>query len=183
MTLTDESPISFMANVKRLPTKGMPLKITADERQREGLAESHELAALPFFEADLLVTAWKKDGVKVTGTVRAHVVQECVVTLEPVEDKIEADVDALFVPEGSKLARPQLSSEAEMLLDAEGPDAPEVFSGDAIDVGALAEQFFALALNPYPRKSDAKLDAAPQEEAQETRGPLYDKLKGLANNS
>lgn len=40
-----------------------------------------------------------------------------------------------------------------MILDAEGEDGPEPFSGDAIDVGQLAEEFFALGIDPYPRKA------------------------------
>ncbi len=68
---------------------------------------------------------------------------------------------------------------AELVIDAEGDDGPETFSGDRIDVGALAEQFFSLALDPYPRKKGADVaKAVPGED--EAKGPLYDKLKGLA---
>ena len=42
---------------------------------------------------------------EVSGRLAAEVVQACVVTLEPVVSKIEQDIDQIFVPEGSKLAR------------------------------------------------------------------------------
>jgi hypothetical protein len=58
--------------------------------------------------------------VKVEGRVEALIVQECVVTLDPVEEGIDEEVSALFLPEGSKLALPQRSAEGEIILDAEG---------------------------------------------------------------
>ncbi len=58
-----------------------------------------------------------------------------------------------FCPRISKLGRLGFHSGGEIVLDAEGPDSPETFSGDTIDVGALAEEFFELAIDPYPRKS------------------------------
>ena len=56
----------------------------------------------------------------------------------------------------------------EILLDAEGPDSPETFSGDTIDVGALAEEFFGLAIDPYPRKQGVSLEAAGDAEPAES---------------
>ena len=66
----------------------------------------------------------------------------------------------MFLPEDSKLGRLGFDGGGEILLDAEGPDSPETFSGDTIDVGALAEEFFGLAIDPYPRKPGVSLAAA-----------------------
>ncbi len=74
------------------------------------------------------------------------------VTLEPLTSAIAEEVDTVFVPENSRLARIRVDESGEMLLDAEGADSPETFSGDRIDVGAVAEEFFELAIDPYPRK-------------------------------
>jgi hypothetical protein len=153
------SPVSFRARVLRLPRKGMPVTIEADERQRESLAKAHGLLSVESFRADLVVTAWKRDGVAVRGRVEADVTQACIVTLDPVHARVEEMVEALFVPEGSALTA---GAGGEMVLDPEGPDAPEVFSGDSIDLGALAEEFFALGIDPYPRKPGVALDLAAQ---------------------
>lgn len=155
-----ESPVSFLANVARLPQKGMPVVIEADAKQRARLAEEHGLVSVGRYRADLLVTSWKRNGVKVLGTVEADIVQECVVTLEPLESRISEDVSAVFLPEDSKLGRLGFHGGGEILLDAEGPDSPETFCGDTIDVGALAEEFFELAIDPYPRRPGANLDLA-----------------------
>ena len=64
------------------------------------------------------------------------------------------------LPEDSKLGREGFEGGGEILLDIYGSDSPETFAGDMIDVGALAEQFFALAIDPYPRKPGVSLTAA-----------------------
>ncbi|MET0598959.1 MAG: DUF177 domain-containing protein [Mesorhizobium sp.] len=156
------SPLSFLAHVGRLPDKGLPVRIDADERQRAALATAHGLLAVHSFRADLLVKRWKRHGVEVSGTVEADIVQACVVTLEPLAAQISEPVSALFLPAESKLGREGFGAGGEVLLDAEGPDAPELFAGDTIDVGALAEEFFELAIDPYPRSEGADY-AAPDE--------------------
>ena len=114
-----------------------------------------------------------------TGRVRASLVQDCVVTLDPVRSEVDEEISALFLPEGSRLATPRQSPEGEILLDAEGEDGPELFSGDTIDVGQLAEEFFALGIDPYPRKPGIAVENAPEPE-EEKRGPLFEKLQALA---
>lgn len=151
------SPVSFPVNVARLPQKGLPVVIEADASQRAALAEAHGLTSVESYRADLLVTKWKRNGVKVSGRVEAEITQACIVTLEPVQSKIDEDVDAVLLPEDSKLGREGFHVGGEILLDAEGPDSPETFSGDTIDVGALAEEFFGLGVNPYPRKAGAAI--------------------------
>src|SRR6185437_6830415 len=119
------SPISFVANVARMPQKGLPVVIEADEKQREALAEAHGLRAVKSLRAELMVTAWRRNGVRVAGTVVADIVQTCVVSLEPVENHIEEEVQGLFLPEDSKLGRLGFDGGGEIMLDVEGPDSPE----------------------------------------------------------
>src|SRR5690606_9865191 len=120
----------------------------------------------------------KRSGVRVAGRVTADLQQACIVTLDPVAGQIDETFEALFVPEGSRLAKPRLSSEGEMLLDAEGADAPETFTGDSIDVGELAEEFFVLGIDPYPRKGGAVLEPD-ADEPDASRPAAFDKLAEL----
>ena len=151
------SPVSFEANVARLPHKGMPVVIEADAAQRAALAADHGVVSVESWRAELLVEPWKRNGVKVSGEVNAVITQQCVVTLEPLTVTISEAVSGLYFPEDSKLGRLGFHAAGEVHLDAEGPDSPETFSGDAIDVGALAEEFFGLAIDPYPRSEGASL--------------------------
>lgn len=174
-----KSPVSFPVNVARLPKKGMEVVIEADAEQRGALAAAHDLSAVERFTARLEVNSWKRGGVKVAGHVRADIVQACIVTLDPVAENVDEEVSALFLPENSKLMVPRRSAEGEILLDAEGDDAPEPFTGDTVDVGQLAEEFFALGINPYPRKAGVAVEPAADGSDDEKRGPLYEKLQAL----
>jgi hypothetical protein len=180
MSVGSKSPVSFRASVVRLPQKGMPVMIDASPEQRAALAREHGLLDVKRFHADLVVSPWKRDGVSVSGRVEGDIVQECVVTLEPIDGHIDEEVSAVFIPEGSNLGGPDRFSAGEMILDPEGPDAPEMFSGMHIDVGALAEQFFALGIDPYPRKAGIEPFAtADVEEGSQPLGTLAEKLAAL----
>ena len=180
---SERSPVSFEINVARLPKKGMPVTIEADAAQRERLAAIHGLESVDRFRADLVAAAWKGSGVRVQGTVEADIVQSCVVTLEPLSNVIREEVAAVFLPEGSKLLPPAFDS-GELVLDADGPDVPETYSGDIIDVGALAEEFFGLAIDPYPRKPGAELKGPGSgAESELPQGPLQEQLRALRSKS
>lgn len=176
----EASAVSFRVSILRLPRGGMPVAMEADERQREALASAHGLLSVERFRADLLVTPWKREGVKVTGRVRADITQQCIVTLDPLPAHVEEEVSGVFLPADSKLGRLGFGEGGEIYLDADGPDAPETFTGDTIDVGALAEEFFGLGINPYPRKPGSALAAEPDSEPPSPpQGPLQEKLRQL----
>jgi hypothetical protein len=163
----------------RLPKKGMPVTIEATPEEQAALAREHGLLAVNKFRADLVVKPWKRDGVSVSGRVEGDIVQECVVTLEPVDARVDEEISAVFVPEDSNIGRPD-DPAGEILLDPDGPDAPESFSGSHIDVGALAEQYFALGIDPYPRKEGIEPFAeADVEEDSRPLGTLAEKLAAL----
>ena len=175
MTQVTKSPISYPIDVRRLPQKGFPVVVEPDAKARAELARVHGLVSVESFRAELLFTAWKRGGVSVTGNVRARIVQQCVVTLEPVEADIDEKIDLVFVPEGSALARDTIE-EGELVLSADGPDLPETFDGVSIDAGAVAEEAFALAIDPYPRKPGAEL---PSTGPDDREGSPFATLRGL----
>ena len=92
--------------------------------------------------------------VDVKGVLAARVVQECVVTAEP----IEQDVSELFavqcVPEGQE-------------NEDDDPDSVDQvpYRGDVIDLGELAAEQLALALDPYPRSPGATLPSVHDDAA------------------
>jgi len=177
-----KSPVSFEVHVARLPQKGLPVTIDADSTQKTAIAREYGLLSVESWRAELLVAPWKRHGVKVSGRVTAAIMQACVVTLDPLEARIDEAVDGLFLPEDSKLGRQGFGEAGEILVDAEGPDSPETFSGDTVDVGALAEQFFGLAIDPYPRKPGAALDSA-GDIAVPAESEFQQKLRSLLGKS
>jgi uncharacterized metal-binding protein YceD (DUF177 family) len=157
-----KSPISRPVVVSVLPSAGFHVRIDADKSERAALAEAHSLVSVDTFVADLDLKRWRKDGVRIQGTVKAHIVQECTVTLEPVAADLDVEIDAVFIPEGSRLARP-LDEDGALIVDPQGADIPETFGGGSIDAGAVAEEFFELAIDPYPRAPGAHLEQASDE--------------------
>lgn len=146
-------PFSYPVKVGNISANPVTVKVSADERERKELAEIWQVLEVKSLKAEVYLSRWKKDGVRVKGRVEAEIAQACVVTLEPVESRIDEEFEQIFVPEGSKLARVVAKDAAEMVLDPDGPDLPEEFSGDSIDIGEAITEFAALAIDPYPRKS------------------------------
>ena len=146
---------SFPIHVQGLSGKPVIVHIEAGPDELRDMRERWAVAGLESATADVEVSRWKRDGVRIKGHVRADIVQTCVVTLDPVESRIDRSFEALFVPENSKLTRRETIENGEMMVDPEGPDAPETFAGDTIDVGPVCEEFIVLAIDPYPRKEGA----------------------------
>lgn len=148
----DKTEFSYLVKVGHVSANPVQVHVEADEREKAGLAEIWNVEAVNRLSADLQIARWKKDGIRIKGHVSGEIVQACVVTLEPVVSTIDQEVDQIFVPEGSKLARIVLDGAGEMVLDPDGPDLPEPFVGDTIDAGALIAEFAALDIDPYPKK-------------------------------
>jgi hypothetical protein len=179
--MSPASPLSFLVDARQLPKKGLSVVIEADAEQRARLADIHGVEAVEELRAQLTVRPWRAGGAEVNGRVGARIIQTCVVTLASLTSEIDAPVCALFVPEHSPLAKPACDREGELVLDPEGEDLPEVFAGGQIDIGALAEEFFGLAIDPYPKAPDAAL-SLPANEAEENESP-FAFLRGLVNKS
>lgn len=151
----DASAFSYQVKVGHVSANPVQVHVEADARERAALGELWQVEAVNRLTADLQINRWKKDGIRIWGRVEGEIVQACVVTLEPVVSEIRQEIDQIFVPEGSKLARIVTDEAGEMVLDPDGPDLPETFVGDTIDAGAVVAEFAALGIDPYPKKPGA----------------------------
>jgi hypothetical protein len=150
--------LSFSVTVSTLPKAGMPVRFEATPKECAIVASLLEIPAIERLTADLSVKGWRGGGAKVTGTLTADVVQTDVVTLDPLHQKVQEEVDLVFVPENSRLARLPQPEDGELHLDPEGDDIPETFSGDQIDLGLVLTEILALGLDPYPRGAGTSFD-------------------------
>jgi hypothetical protein len=144
---------------------GRHFALVADNDVRAAVARLVGVRDLPRLEANFDVTRHGTDGLHVAGRMSATVGQNCVVTLEPLVNDVEEDIDLVFAPPPSPLARK--AGEAEVVEEAsERPqrswNGPEPLLGGIVDLGALATEFLILGLDPYPRKPGAVFEA-PQE--------------------
>ena len=144
--------------VAQIPEAGLHREIEADAAARQAMAATAGLREVVSARAafDLVL---KSDGkVHVTGRVTARVGQDCVVTLDPIENEVDETVDLIFAPPEQI---PQLADlvDDDPDDDAEVPDPPEPIVNGQIDLGRIATDALFLGIDPYPRKEGAVFEA------------------------
>lgn len=148
--MTDAPEFSARIPVDRVPMNGMRERVEADADAREALAVRFGAHAIESLVGDFTIRLLAGGPmVHVSGTVSARLTRACVVSAAPVPEALEIDVDVDFAPPGMIEENVELT-----LSDA---DPPEALDGDSIDLGELAAQQMALAMDPYPRAPDADL--------------------------
>ena len=133
------------------------LTIEATPAEREALASFYKLAAIAALTATLRLDPWGQGGARVTGAVHGELTQVCVVSLEPFPATVDEDVDVRFTPQTAAKSR-STATEATQTFSLADEDEPDPVIDGKIDLGALAAEFFALGLDPYPRKPGAVSD-------------------------
>lgn len=149
-------------------TEPRSLELRAKPAECAALASRFRIPGVERLEASLTLTPEPGGTIRLRGRLRADVVQECVVTLGPVPQTVDAALDLRILPPGTPATDD----------DPDSPDEIETF-GDAVDLGEVVAEQLALALDPYPRAPDAAIPpelAAPCEsgEALEPEAELDD---------
>jgi hypothetical protein len=177
MTNADSEKVwSSPLAVSDVPAQGLDVTLVADESVRARLAKANNLAGLASAEADLHVARRGREGLHVTGELRARAAQTCVVTLEPFEAKIVEPVDVEFEPQAPQPAKEPKAGERRgraprEVEDEEGMDdlnAPDPIVDGKIDLGALAAEFLTLGVDPYPRKPGVAFEERAEEPSRES---------------
>jgi hypothetical protein len=152
---------------------GRHFDLVADQDVRAAVARLAGLRDLPRLEANFDVTRSGAAGLHVVGHVSATVGQTCVVTLEPLANAVEEDVDLQFAPPPPPVERSADDTdddEDESRKPERNWNEPEPLTGGVVDLGALATEFLVLGLDPYPRKPGAVFE--PPEELKPDPGPF-----------
>jgi len=153
-TIDKADPWSVPINVAHIPDTGLHRDIEAGRAAREAMAEVAGLREILSASASLDVTPKSGGRFHVAGHVRARIGQTCVVTLDPIENDIDEPIDLIFAPPEQIPQLADLVDEAAE-SDVEIPDPPEPIVNGVIDLGRLATDALFLAIDPYPRRSDA----------------------------
>ena len=133
-----------------VPAAGRTEHVEATPPELQALARRFELLALERLEAEVTVKPSIQGGFSVVGRMRAEVVQACVVTLEPVPQRVDEAV--LWQVVHAATGEDEPGEEDEL----DGPDQVEVSDG-ILDLGDEIAQQLSLALDPYPRAAGAGL--------------------------
>jgi uncharacterized metal-binding protein YceD (DUF177 family) len=141
--------------VRDLPPEGGWHELVATAAERAALARRLGVMALDQLVATVEVRPLGDGLVRVAARLRATLTQECVVTLEPVVDRIEDTFAVLYGP-----AAAAAGATGEVVVSPEpevGP--PEPIEHGEIDLGEAVAQQLALAIDPYPRAPGASAEA------------------------
>ena len=151
--------LSHRYDTVHLPATGAELQIEARDEQRAALATAYELVAVDRLLATTVLEPAAGGLVTVSGRILADIVQSCVVSLEPVPQHIDETFEVRFAPAEAGEPQPAAEAHREVAVDPDAPDPPEPMDGTSIDLGALVEEMFVLAIDPYPRAPGAELAA------------------------
>lgn len=133
-----------------VPRLGRDYVVTADDAEREKLAERFDLIAIDALVGDYTIKSIGAGPlIRVEGRVRASVTQSCIVSLKPVPAEVDETIVAEFGPD-------EVDLDIELTLDDEDP--PEAFVDGAVDLGELTAQHLSLSLDPFPRSPDATIE-------------------------
>lgn len=155
-------PWSAPVALDQIPESGLHRTIEAPEAARAAIAALAGLREVPELTATFDLEK-RGNKIHVTGRVKARVGQTCVVSLEPMENTINEDVDLTFAPPVAGAVVVDEDGGAEPRRKA-AEDAPEPLTGNSIDLGAIAAEFLVLAIDPYPRKEGAEFAPPAVEE-------------------
>lgn len=134
-----------LQELKSNPEIVFDIRATATEckelAQRLGVLEVKEL------NAHMIISRGaRSDLYKVEGDLVSRVIQECCVTLSPIEEAIHEQFSECLTTSPTALEQ----------ADEEESDANrpvDLIQNNTIDVGEILSQWLALALNPYPRSN------------------------------
>ncbi len=155
-----EREFSREIEIARVPVGGRPFAIAAEPAERVALARRLGLERLDRLRAEGTVARTPGEPLlTLTGRLEAEVTQLCVVTLEPVANRVEAELHRVFAlgrqPQGEEIVIDPLREE------------PEPLEGETLDLGEIVAEELALALDPYPHAPGARLaDTEPEDESE-----------------
>ncbi|MDO1558693.1 YceD family protein [Brevundimonas sp. 2R-24] len=146
---------------------GLDLTLEAEAGVRERIARHLGLEGLDALTAQASVKP-TRDGWRLTGSLDAHVIYRCGVSLEP----FPAEISEAF--EVNLTETPPEPTDGD--FDPEAPEPPDVIESGVIDVAAYVVEQLSLALDPWPRKPGVEFEA-PEPEAEPSPFAVLAKLK------
>lgn len=171
----NSDPWPWSVNVDQIPETGLRVAFEATEAQRAALAGVAGLRTVEQAAAAFELSHAGGGKVSVVGRITARVGQTCVVSLDPIENRIDEPVDLIFAPEADI---PRLSSTVDDEAESEEiPDPPEPIVNGVIDLGRVATDALFLGIDPYPRKPDAVFE--PQAVVTDPEDHPFAALKAL----
>jgi hypothetical protein len=167
-------PISQLYELNRLPQAGDDVTIAPERDDLARIAQWADIEAIDAFQAKIALRKMSASRFALDVTLTADIVQNCVVTLDPLRSHIER----VFTRE---LILTQVTPRPSKIIDVEpapvDEDGREEIESLRYDLAVPVLEEFALAIDPYPRAPGVEFDP-PAEDADSPVHP-FAALKGL----
>jgi uncharacterized metal-binding protein YceD (DUF177 family) len=179
MSTPETPPFQHGYDLRDLGRAGAEIRVEAHGDDLARIAAWAEVRALDSFGATIRLRRHSPTRFSLDADLQADVVQDCVVTLEPVRSRIERPVHReLHVAETARL-KPH---ESIPLGPGAGDDeTPEEIDSLTYDLAAPLLEELVLAIDPYPRAQGVEFTAPAEAEAR-PESP-FAVLKGLKSRS
>lgn len=182
MTSTpDAAPFSRPLAVADMIERQFELSIEANAEERAALAKAYDLVELSRLGADLRIRR-EDSRVSVSGELRADMRRICVVTLDEFETSVVEPIDICFAPEDQRSKRADAFAGLAGASLFAGDDPPDPLIDGKIDLGAIAAEFLALALDPHPRKPGASFVELGEAAKKDALSPFAGLRQALKND-
>jgi uncharacterized metal-binding protein YceD (DUF177 family) len=165
-----DAALSRKIIVATLPKEGEVLRIDANSDELRAMEAAYAIPRVRRFVADFKLKPEGKAGASLRGAIDVEMDRICVVSLESFPVTLRETVELTFAParitasqpardRKEKSGRNRDDMEIELDVAFDGNDPPEPIENGVIDLGAVACEFFALSLDPYPRKPGVTFEA------------------------
>ena len=145
-------PWSHPVRLSEVQRGARNVTLSADAATRARIARLLDLTTLDRFEGQVEASPWL-DGAEVRGRWTADLRRVCSVSAEPFDSRLTGDFTVRAVPAGSDAAP---APDAEISLDPDAEEPPDVMEGETLDLAAYLVEHLALDLDPFPRAPGAE---------------------------
>ncbi|MEP3673207.1 MAG: YceD family protein, partial [Hyphomicrobiales bacterium] len=111
-----------------------------------------------YFEARTFLEKKTTTKFRLTGIMKADVVQTCVLSLKPVKKVIDEEIDITLIPAGEFEEYMKRTADEGILELSLDTNVPDTYDHEVIQLGSFVLEYFALGLDPYPRAENAEID-------------------------
>lgn len=158
-----EARLSEAFDLSKIDANGTLVSFDAALEERAQLTETLGIEGVESLAGEIHIRPWRKTGFMLDGTMMADVIQTCVITLDPVRERVEARFEQAFLPASDDKGG---VPDVEVDFNLETEDPPDVLEGHTLDLLAVLGEHLALNLDPYPRLPGARVDPAYQDEGE-----------------
>jgi len=152
--------------VEDIPEAGLAVERAASQQEREAIARTLDLLDCRSLTARYTVQPKGRGHIQVSGTVEAQVEQTCVVTLEPLFNRVADSFSVDYWPETDM---PEPSSGAVDMHDE--PDLEPIVAG-RIEIGRVIFETLAGAIDLFPRKPGVTFEPPEGGDADRPESPF-----------